>query len=176
VLFECSDRLSTTPETEVYWFMLTGSAATLEALRQRSGYCPSKTVVELNEFPRVRGSNIIISSHNPSSMQTQYLQLQEFPDRVKTPLIPPREASQLTATDLKDRILGGCTRCHESQLIPLWLPDPAPDNHRPDGGLAPPSQHPGSVTLQVTNQSNSSLCVTPHTTSHKQRVVFYRKR
>lgn len=58
------------------------------------------------EFPRVRGSNLMITSHNASSMHLQYTQLQIFPDRVKTPLIPPAGSSALEALDLRDRIVG----------------------------------------------------------------------
>lgn len=91
---------------EITSFLLSGSTETLTWIRSVSTLDHTSQVNQLLEFPRVRGSNILISSHNPSSVHLQYTQLQIFPDRVKTPLIPPSDSSKLQATDLKDRIVG----------------------------------------------------------------------
>ncbi|KAL4226821.1 hypothetical protein ACF0H5_014799 [Mactra antiquata] len=63
-----------------------------------------------NVFPRIRGNHLHTSVPNPHSAQVQYIQSQTHTAntscRIKTPLLPPPDASSLDAYDLRDRILG----------------------------------------------------------------------
>ena len=64
----------------------------------------------LNVFHRVRGNNLHTSVPNPHSAQVQYIQSQTHttntPSRIKTPLLPPPDATVLETDVLSDRILG----------------------------------------------------------------------
>ena len=95
-----------------------GSAPTLKFMRTRYRYQqngtlkPEKPVRQINVFPRVRGNQLMASVSNLHSAQAQYIQAQtstsNTPWRVKTPLMPPHDASQLDTNDVRDRILGEC--------------------------------------------------------------------
>ena len=88
-----------------------GSEAMLRFLRNNQ---PNGVVLQVkksvNEFPRVRGNQLQSAVANPLSAQTQYIQKQTHttntPSRIKTPLLPPLEATRLDALDLRDTIIG----------------------------------------------------------------------
>lgn len=71
---------------------------------------PPKPVVSVNEFPRRRSNQLHSPVSNPHSAHMQYIQEQTYttntPSRIKTPLMPPLEASSYDAIELRDRILG----------------------------------------------------------------------
>ncbi|XP_067936096.1 uncharacterized protein [Watersipora subatra] len=83
-----------------------GSWKTIEALRSMSSGLPTQQVTYTLEFPRILSPHLLMSSHNASVRNLEYSQLQIFPDKVKTPLIPPIGSSTLVAADLRDRIVG----------------------------------------------------------------------
>lgn len=90
-----------------------GSDVTIDFLKKQwkvsTNYKPAlpKTV---NEFPRQRGNQLNSSVSNPHSAHAQYIQSQTHttntPSRIKTPLLPPLDASQLQSDDLRDKIVG----------------------------------------------------------------------
>lgn len=88
-----------------------GSQKTLAYLRRNApdGYRePVKRTV--NVFPRVRGNQLPYSSPNLQSAIAEYIQTQtdtaNTASRVKTPLLPPVEASKLDVLELRDKLLG----------------------------------------------------------------------
>lgn len=80
-----------------------------------------------NVFPRIRGNHLHTSVPNPHSAQVQYIQSQTHTAntscRIKTPLLPPADASSLDAYDLRDRILGKYLYNNISILKPPAGPD-----------------------------------------------------
>ena len=91
-----------------------GSEVTLNYLRKRYKSVhkggTSRPSTPLNEFPRVRGNQLHSSVPNPHSAHVQYIQSQTHttntPSRIKTPLMPPLEASCLDSDVLRDRVIG----------------------------------------------------------------------
>ncbi|KAK3101046.1 hypothetical protein FSP39_000557 [Pinctada imbricata] len=92
-----------------------GSEETLNYLRKRfrsvhKGTVTTRPSTPLNEFPRVRGNQLHSSVPNPHSAHVQYIQSQTHttntPSRIKTPLMPPLEASVLDPDVLRDRVVG----------------------------------------------------------------------
>ncbi|XP_052779943.1 uncharacterized protein LOC128217103 [Mya arenaria] len=90
-----------------------GSDELLAHLRKNfnlSGQCQMSGSAGGNMFPRVRGNHLHSSVPNPQSAQVQYIQAQTHTantsSRIKSPLLPPRGASDLEAFMLRDRILG----------------------------------------------------------------------
>lgn len=91
-----------------------GSEQTIRFLKQlASGKILSKIEKQLNIFPRVRGNVVQTSIPNPDSARAQYVQIQtetmNTASRIRTPLLPPYDATQLHPDDLKDRIVGMLT-------------------------------------------------------------------
>lgn len=87
------------------------SASIIEYLRQARGMSNGVVVGNtLNVFPRIRGNQLHFSAPNTQSAMAEYIQAQtnttNTPSRIKTPLLPPLDASTLDADVLRDRILG----------------------------------------------------------------------
>ena len=92
-----------------------GSGATLTFLRKQvspNGVFISPKV-NVNVFPRVRGNQLQYAVPNPQSALVEYIQTQtnttNTPSRIKTPLLPPLDASSLDVHDLRDKLLGMCS-------------------------------------------------------------------
>ncbi|XP_015913747.2 uncharacterized protein [Parasteatoda tepidariorum] len=88
-----------------------GSVQTIRFLKQlASGKILSKVEREINVFPRVRGNVIQTAAANPDSAKALYVQIQtatmNTASRIRTPLLPPYDATQLHPDELKDRIIG----------------------------------------------------------------------
>lgn len=88
-----------------------GSDQTIRFLKQlASGKILSRVEREINVFPRVRGNVIQAAAVNPDSARAQYVQIQtatmNTASRIRTPLLPPYDATQLHPDELKDRIIG----------------------------------------------------------------------
>ena len=88
-----------------------GSSSIIGYLRKlsRSG-SPVLVQTKVNIFPRIRGNQLNFSVQNSQSALAEYIQAQtnttNTPSRIKTPLIPPLDASDLDVNDLRDKILG----------------------------------------------------------------------
>lgn len=110
VLLACDNRLHDPPQS----ICDCGSDELIAYLRKSYNLSGSKLEVlpasSDNVFPRVRGNHLQSSVPNPHSAQVQYIQSQTHttntPSRVKTPLLPPPDASSLGADVLRDRIIG----------------------------------------------------------------------
>lgn len=88
-----------------------GSDKTIRFLKQlASGKILSKIEKKINIFPRIRGNVVQTSIPNPDSARAQYVQIQtetmNTASRIRTPLLPPYDATQLHPDELKDRIIG----------------------------------------------------------------------
>ncbi|XP_013396425.1 uncharacterized protein LOC106163399 [Lingula anatina] len=87
-----------------------GSEATVKYLKKYATKKEPKVNLDKNVFKRVRGNQLHSSVPNPQSAQAQYIQSQTHttntPSRIKTPLLPPLDASALDPLDLRDRITG----------------------------------------------------------------------
>jgi hypothetical protein len=88
-----------------------GSEQTLSYLRRNApdGYIePVKRTI--NVFPRVRGNQLQYTSPNAQSAIAEFIETQtQTPhtvSRVKTPLMPPVDASKLDVLELRDKITG----------------------------------------------------------------------
>ena len=110
VLIACDNKLYDPPQCVCD----SGSDELIAYLRKSYNLSGSRTEVlpasSDNVFPRVRGNHLQSSVSNPHSAQVQYIQTQTHttntPSRVKTPLLPPTDASSLDADVLRDRIIG----------------------------------------------------------------------
>ena len=110
VLLACDNRLHDPPQC----ICDSGSDELIAYLRKSYNLSGSRSEVlpmsGENIFPRVRGNHLQSSVLNPHSAQVQYIQSQTHttntPSRVKTPLLPPPDASSLDADVLRDRIIG----------------------------------------------------------------------
>ena len=65
---------------------------------------------EVNEFPRVRGNQLPYAVPNPQSALVEYIQTQtdttNTPSRIKTPLLPPIDATVFDVYELRDKVIG----------------------------------------------------------------------
>lgn len=110
VLIACDNKLHDPPQS----ICDCGSDELIAYLRKSYNLSGSRSEVlpasSDNIFPRVRGNHLQSSVLNPHSAQVQYIQSQTHttntPSRVKTPLLPPPDASSLDADVLRDRIIG----------------------------------------------------------------------
>ncbi|GFX82458.1 transposable element Tcb1 transposase [Trichonephila clavipes] len=88
-----------------------GSDSTIRFLKQlASGKILAKQERELNIFPRVRANVIQTAKPNSDSVRAQYVQIQtatlNTASRIRTPLLPPYDATQLHPDELRDKIIG----------------------------------------------------------------------
>ncbi|CAL1266821.1 unnamed protein product [Larinioides sclopetarius] len=88
-----------------------GSDSTIRFMKQlASGKILAKQEHKLNIFPRVRANVIQTSIPNSDSVRAQYLQIQtatlNTASRIRTPLLPPYDATQLHPDILRDRVIG----------------------------------------------------------------------
>lgn len=91
-----------------------GSESTIQYLKKQflalQGHNPPRPLTPLNEFPRQRSNQLHSPVSNPHSAHMQYIQEQTYttntPSRIKTPLIPPLDASSYDAFELRDKIIG----------------------------------------------------------------------
>ena len=89
-----------------------GSASAIAFLRKLAsrGGTPIVVKPKVNVFPRVRGNQLTFSVNNSQSALAEYIQSQtnttNTPSRIKTPLLPPLDATLLDVNELRDRILG----------------------------------------------------------------------
>ncbi|XP_054718056.1 uncharacterized protein LOC129227505 [Uloborus diversus] len=88
-----------------------GSAQTIKFLKQlASGKVLTKIEKKINVFPRVHGNVVQTSIPNADSARAQYVQAQtetmNTASRIRTPLLPPYDATQLHPGELRDRIIG----------------------------------------------------------------------
>ncbi|KFM77246.1 p53-induced protein with a death, partial [Stegodyphus mimosarum] len=88
-----------------------GSDQTIRFLKQlASGKILSKVEREVNIFPRVRGNVVQTAVPNSDSALAQYVQIQtetmNTASRIRTPLLPPYDATQLHPDELKDKVIG----------------------------------------------------------------------
>ncbi|GIY45436.1 uncharacterized protein MJ1187 [Caerostris extrusa] len=88
-----------------------GSDSTIRFLKQlASGKILAKQEKELNIFPRVRANVIQTAKQNSDSVRAHYVQIQtatlNTASRIRTPLLPPYDATQLHPDVLRDRIIG----------------------------------------------------------------------
>lgn len=88
-----------------------GSDATIRFLKQLvSGKILPKPDRMGNVFPRVRGNVTQTSVTNSDSARAQYVQIQtatmNTASRIRTPLLPPYDATQLHPEKLRDKIIG----------------------------------------------------------------------
>ncbi|GFY57586.1 uncharacterized protein TNIN_139951 [Trichonephila inaurata madagascariensis] len=88
-----------------------GSDSTIRFLKQlASGKILAKQERELNIFPRVRANVIQTAKPNSDSVRAQYVQIQtatlNTASRIRTPLLPPYDATQLHPDELRDKVIG----------------------------------------------------------------------